>query len=80
MVAEAMGIRGITIDDTDNLEVDLEKAFAHKGQLLVNVLTDRTALAMPPHIDLKMVKAHGPFHDQNDARRQNGRSAGHGKS
>ena len=56
MVAEAMGIRGITIDDPDKLEAGLEKAFAHEGPVLVNVLTDRTALALPPHIDLKMVK------------------------
>jgi len=56
LVAEAMGIRGITIDDPDRLEVDLEKAFAHNGPVLVNVLTDRTALALPPHIDMKMVK------------------------
>ena len=56
MVAEAMGIRGITINDPDNLEQDLEKAFAHNGPVLVNVLTDRTALALPPHIDLSMVK------------------------
>jgi pyruvate dehydrogenase (quinone) len=56
MVAEAMGIRGITINDPDKLEQDLEKAFAHNGPVLVNVLTDRTALALPPHIDLKMVK------------------------
>jgi pyruvate dehydrogenase (quinone) len=56
MVAEAMGIRGITIDDPAKLETGLEKAFAHEGPVLVNVLTDGTALALPPHIELKMVK------------------------
>ena len=56
MVAEAMGIRGITIDDPTKLETGLEKAFAHEGPVLVNVLTDGTALALPPHIELKMVK------------------------
>ena len=56
VIAGAMGILGITIDDPDQLESGLEKAFAHDGPVLVNVLTDGTALALPPHIELKMVK------------------------
>ena len=56
MIAEAMGIRGITIDDPEQLEAGLKAAFDHKGPVLVNVLTDGTALALPPHIELKMVK------------------------
>jgi pyruvate dehydrogenase (quinone) len=56
MVAEAMGIRGITINDPELLEAGLKEAFAHDGPVLVNVLTDGTALALPPHIELKMVK------------------------
>lgn len=56
LVAEAMGIRGITIDDPDLLESGLAEAFATEGPVLVNVMTDGTALALPPHIELKMVK------------------------
>jgi pyruvate dehydrogenase (quinone) len=56
MIAEAMGIRGITINDPQQLEEGLKAAFAHKGPILVNVMTDGTALALPPHIELKMMK------------------------
>ncbi|HTI10678.1 MAG TPA: thiamine pyrophosphate-dependent enzyme [Puia sp.] len=56
MIAEAMGIRGITIDDPEQLEDSLKQAFEHKGPVLVNVMTDGTALALPPHIELGMVK------------------------
>ena len=56
MIAEAMGIRGITISDPEQLEDSLKQAFDHKGPVLVNVMTDGTALALPPHIELNMVK------------------------
>ncbi|MEO3404805.1 thiamine pyrophosphate-dependent enzyme [Mucilaginibacter sp. CAU 1740] len=56
LVAEAMGINAITINDPDYLEQGISEAFAYNGPVLVNVLTDGTALAMPPHIELKMVK------------------------
>ena len=56
MVAEAMGIRGIRIDDPADLEKGLSEAFKHDGPVVVNVLTDGTALALPPHVELKMVK------------------------
>lgn len=56
LVAEAMGIKGITINDPADLEKGISEAFAFDGPVLVNVLTDGTALAMPPHIELKMVK------------------------
>jgi pyruvate dehydrogenase (quinone) len=56
MVAESMGIKGITINDPQDLEQGIAEAFAHTGPVLVNVYTDGTALAMPPHIELKMVK------------------------
>ena len=55
-VAVAMGIKGITIDDPENIESGLSEAFLHDGPVLVDVLTDPSALAMPPHIELKMVK------------------------
>jgi len=57
MIAEAMGIRGITISDPEQLEDSLKQAFDHKGPVLVNVMTDGTALALPPHIELNMVKS-----------------------
>ncbi|MFC0512934.1 thiamine pyrophosphate-dependent enzyme [Mucilaginibacter angelicae] len=55
-VAEAMGIKGINIDDPEQLESGLREAFSFNGPVLVNVHTDPTALALPPKIDLNMVK------------------------
>lgn len=55
-VAQAMGIRGMTIDDPDQLEAGLTDAFAHHGPVLVNVMTDPNALAMPPKVEFKMMK------------------------
>jgi pyruvate dehydrogenase (quinone) len=55
-VAAAMGIKGITIDDPEKIGSGLSEAFSYDGPVLVNVLTDPSALAMPPHIELNMVK------------------------
>ena len=56
LVAEAMGIKGITISDPDHLELLLKEAFLYNGPVLVNVMTDPNALAMPPKIEFKMMK------------------------
>lgn len=56
MVAQAMGIRGMTINDPANLESGLQDAFLHAGPVLVNVITDPNALAMPPKIEFTMMK------------------------
>ncbi|WP_159470373.1 thiamine pyrophosphate-dependent enzyme [Dyadobacter sp. 3J3] len=53
-VAEAMGIMGITISDPKDLDSGLKQAFSHSGPVLVNVMTDPTALAMPPKVTMKM--------------------------
>jgi len=56
MVAQAMGIRGITIDHPDELERGLQQAFDFDGPVLVNIFTDPNALAMPPKVEFKMIK------------------------
>ncbi len=56
LVAEAMGIKGLTIDDPENLESVLKEAFLFNGPVLVNIMTDPNALAMPPKMELEMVK------------------------
>lgn len=56
MVAAAMGIKGITISDPEHMELLLQEAFATEGPVLVNVMTDPNALAMPPKIEFKMMK------------------------
>jgi pyruvate dehydrogenase (quinone) len=55
-VAEAMGFKGITINDPEQITSGLQEAFSTAGPVLVNVFTDPSALSMPPHIELKMVK------------------------
>jgi pyruvate dehydrogenase (quinone) len=55
VVAEGMGLRALTISDPDELEKGLAEAFAYKGPILVNVITDPTALSLPPKIEMKMV-------------------------
>ena len=55
MVATAMGFKGITVDNPAALEEHLKTAFAEQGPVLVNVMTDPNALAMPPKVEMKMV-------------------------
>lgn len=56
LIATAMGIKGMTIDDPSQLEVAMKAAFMHDGPVLVNVMTDPNAMAMPPKIEFKMMK------------------------
>ncbi|WP_316820208.1 thiamine pyrophosphate-dependent enzyme [Pedobacter gandavensis] len=56
MLATAMGIKGMTIDDPEHLEAGMKAAFDHDGPILVNVMTDPNAMAMPPKIEFKMMK------------------------
>lgn len=56
MVAAAVGIKNITVRQPDKVEEALEEAFAYKGPVLVNLFTDPNALAMPPRVELSMMK------------------------
>ncbi|MGI4728014.1 MAG: thiamine pyrophosphate-dependent enzyme [Janthinobacterium lividum] len=55
-VAAAFGIKGLTINNPENLEQTIQQAFAAEGPVLVNVMTDPNALSMPPEIEFKQVK------------------------
>ena len=55
LVAEATGIKGMTINDPNKLESSLKEAFDFNGPILVNIMTDPDALAMPPKIEFSMV-------------------------
>lgn len=52
-MAAAMGIKGIRVEDPANLEGALRDAFAHKGPALVDVVSARQELAMPPKATLE---------------------------
>jgi pyruvate dehydrogenase (quinone) len=55
-MAEAIGIRGIRIEDPADVEKGIAAALAHDGPVLVDALVNRTELAMPPSITLEMAK------------------------
>ena len=55
-MARAAGIHGIRVEDAGALEDGVREAFAHKGPALVDVVTNRQELSMPPKIQLEQVK------------------------
>lgn len=55
-VAEALGIKGYRVTDSGDLETTLREAFAHDGPALVDVVTDRQELTIPPAISAEQVK------------------------
>ncbi len=64
-MAQAMGIHGIRVEDPQKLEGALREALAHNGPALVDVVSARQELVMPPkatfdqalHFSLFMAKA-----------------------
>jgi thiamine pyrophosphate-dependent acetolactate synthase large subunit-like protein len=55
-VARAAGIYGVRVEDPGDLENAVRDAFAHDGPALVDVVTNRQELSMPPKIQLEQVK------------------------
>lgn len=55
-VATAMGIRGFRVEDSKNLKSTLTQALAHDGPALIDVVTDRQELSMPPAISAEQAK------------------------
>jgi pyruvate dehydrogenase (quinone) len=55
-MAEAVGVRGIRIEDPGDVEAGIAAAFAHNGPVLVDAVVSRTELAMPPAVTLEMAK------------------------
>src|SRR6202789_1132299 len=55
-MAEAVGIRGIRLEDPGEVEAGIAAAFAHDGPVLVDAVVNRTELAMPPSITVEMAK------------------------
>jgi thiamine pyrophosphate-dependent acetolactate synthase large subunit-like protein len=55
-VARAAGIHGVRVEDAGDLEGAVREAFAHPGPALVDVVTNRQELSMPPRIKLEQLK------------------------
>jgi pyruvate dehydrogenase (quinone) len=54
-IAEGTGILGLHVDDPEQVRPALEKAFAHDGPALVDIVVNRQELAMPPSLKLDQV-------------------------
>jgi pyruvate dehydrogenase (quinone) len=55
-MAEAVGMRGIRLEDPAQVDEGIAAALAHDGPVLVDAVVNRTELAMPPSITLEMAK------------------------
>ena len=55
-MAEAVGIRGIRLEDPGEVEAGIAAALTHNGPVLVDAVVNRTELAMPPAVTLEMAK------------------------
>jgi pyruvate dehydrogenase (quinone) len=49
-LANAVGVKGIRVEQSDDVEAALREAFAHPGPALVDVVTTQRELIMPPKI------------------------------
>jgi pyruvate dehydrogenase (quinone) len=55
-MAEAVGVRGIRIEDPGDVEAGIAAALAHDGPVLVDAVVSRTELAMPPAVTVEIAK------------------------
>ncbi|MBC7486441.1 MAG: ubiquinone-dependent pyruvate dehydrogenase [Cytophagaceae bacterium] len=55
-IAEAMRIKSWTVENPNQVESTLKEAFAYDGPVLVNIMTDPNALAMPPKMEFAQMK------------------------
>ena len=55
-MAEAVGIKGVRIEDPKDVDERLTEALAHPGPVVVDAVVNRQELAMPPAITAEMAK------------------------
>ena len=55
-MAEAVGVRGIRLEDPAEVEDGIAAALAHDGPVLIDAVVNRTELAMPPSVTVEMAK------------------------
>ncbi len=55
-VASAIGLLGIRVENSEDLEGALRQAFAHDGPALLDVVSNRQELSMPPAIEIEQAK------------------------
>jgi len=54
-IAEGTGILGLHVEDPEQVRPALERAFAHQGPALVDIVVNRQELAMPPSLKLDQI-------------------------
>ncbi|KQN56854.1 MULTISPECIES: ubiquinone-dependent pyruvate dehydrogenase [unclassified Erwinia] len=55
-IARACGVHGVRVEKASELDGALQQAFAHDGPALIDVVTAKEELAMPPEIKLEQAK------------------------
>ena len=60
-MADALGIRGFRVENAADLKESLRAAVRHPGPVLVDVVTDPNALAIPPKVNAKEVAGYGMY-------------------
>ena len=60
-MANAMGLLGIRVEDSGEVEPALRRAFAHDGPVLIDAVTAMQELVMPPKIALEQAKGFSLF-------------------
>ena len=55
-MAEAVGIRGIRLEDAADVEPGIAEALAHDGPVLIDAVVNRQELAIPPKVTTDMAK------------------------
>lgn len=56
LMAEAVGIKGVRIEDPAEVEGKLAEALRHPGPVVVDAVVNRMELAMPPRVSAQMAK------------------------
>ena len=52
-MAEAIGVRGLRVEDPAEVEPAVREALAHEGPVLIDAVVNRQELSMPPTIQLE---------------------------
>ena len=58
VVAQAMGFKGITVHHQEQVKDAMAEAIKQDGPVLLNILTNPNALAMPPKIEWEQTKGY----------------------
>jgi pyruvate dehydrogenase (quinone) len=58
-VAEAIGMKGIRIENPADLRSGIQQALDHPGPALVDAITDPNAVSLPPHVTAEQVEGFG---------------------